>query len=179
MVSKLAFLFPCFTLIYLIDTLFKRRFRVYFRMTLATFAFVMLIFDLFVSLVFYVNCVDVTYRYGYGNCLGWIYPTLDFQVMIGVSIIMLVIALYGTFRDWSRKSYYTLGSVVIYFGAAARLFVLAGASQAFAIAGSSSNPIVFEIFSVVVIYGMASTAIYFTIFCLGLFRPRTLRRLPE
>ena len=146
---------------------------------MATFAFVMLIFDLFVSLVFYINCLDATYRYGYENCLGWIYPTLDFQIMIGVSVIMLLIALYGTLKEWSRKSYYTLGSVVIYIGAAARLFVLAGAAEAFAIADSSSNPIVFEIFSVVVIYGMASMAIYFTIFCLGLFRPRTLRRLPE
>jgi hypothetical protein len=148
-------------------------------MTLATFAFVVFIFDLFVAFVFYINCLDASYRFGNENCLGWIYPTLDFQVMIIISFIFLCFALYGTLKNWSRRNYYTFGTIVIYLGVIARLFILAGATEAFSVADSSSNPIVFEIFSVVVIYGLVSAAFYFAIFCLGLFRPRIHRQHPE
>lgn len=148
-------------------------------MTLASLAFVIFVFDLFVAFVFYINCLDASYRFGYENCLGWIYPTLDFQVMIVVSFIFLGFALYGSLKNWSRKNYYTFGSIVIYLGVIARLFILAGASEAFSVAESSSNPIVFEIFSVVVIYGLVSAGFYFTIFCLGLFRPRIHRQQQE
>ncbi len=148
-------------------------------MTLATFAFVVLVFDLFVAFVFYINCLDASYRYGYESCLGWIYPTLDFQVMIVIYLIILGLALYGSFKNWGRKNYYTFGTIIIYLGVIARLFILAGASEAFTIAGSSSNPIVFEIFSVVIIYGFVSAAFYLTILCLGLFRPRIHFRQQE
>lgn len=177
--SKLAFLLPVVSIIYLLDTVFKKRFKVYFRMPLATLALSVVIFDAFVSLVFYVNCLDIGYRFGELKCLGWIYPTLDFQIMAVLSLVLLLIAMWGILKKWGRKNYYLLGSIVLYLGVFARLFVLAGAAQAIAIADTSSNPIVFEIFSVVVVYGLVSAVIYIGIFSIGIFRPRTLPQLQE
>ncbi len=172
--SKIAFLLPIASIIYLLDTLLKKRFKVYFKMPLATLALSVVVFDAFVSLVFYVNCLDAGYRFGNVNCIGWIYPTLDFQIMAVISLIMLLLAMWGMLKKWGRKNYYFLGSTVLYLGVFARLFLLAGAAQAMAIADTSSNPIVFEIFSVVVVYGLVSASIYFCVFVLGIFRPRTL-----
>lgn len=174
----MAFLMPLISLIYLIETLTRKRFKIYLKIPMATFAFVVLIFDVFVSLVFYVNCFDVTYRYGYSQCIGWIYPTIDFKIMLVLSLLILLTALYGTIKSWGKNTYYFLGTGVLYLGMFTRLFILVGASEAMVIAESSSNPIVYEIFSVVIVYGLLSAAIYFTVFCIGIFRPRTPLRQP-
>lgn len=169
MTSKLALLLPLISLIYLFQTLFRKKLKTYFKLPLTIMSLGILVFDVFVFLVFTVNCFEAGISNQSYNCINWIYPTLDFKLMIIVSLVLLFLAFVGLIRQWRAKVYYTMGSVVLYLGVAVRIFILFGAAEAISISKDSSNAIVFEIFSIVIVYGLVSAAIYFSIFFLGLF----------
>lgn len=169
--SKLALLLPLISLIYLLQTLFRKQLKSYLRFPIAFFSLGILVFDVFVFLVFTVNCVEMGMRYSEAfKCIRWIFPTLDFTVMVVLSLLALAFTLLGVARGWNRNLNYTLGSVVIFLGVAARLLVLFGAAEAISITDDSSNPLVFEIFSIIIVYGLISAVIYFAIFILSFFK---------
>ncbi len=167
--SKLAIVVPLISTIYLFQTLFKKRLKVYLKLPLTLLSFSILIFDVFVFLVFFVNCIDFGNDRSVHNCIDWIYPTLDFKMMIAISLTFLIFAFIGLLRHWNKNFYYLIGSIVLYLGVLFRVLLLAGAAEAISISSGSSNPIVFEIFSIVIVYGLVSAAIYFSIFFLGMF----------
>ena len=167
--SKLAILLPVITLVYLFQTMFLKRMKGWLKFPLTLLALALLVFDVFVYLVFLVNCIESGGMGQIQHCIHWIYPTLDFEVMIIASVLLLVVAFWGLLKQWTGRSFYALGSAVLYFGVAFRVWLLIEAAEAINIAGGASGAIVFEIFSIVVVYGLVSSALYFSIFFLGMF----------
>ncbi|MBN1118878.1 MAG: hypothetical protein JXA77_16835 [Bacteroidales bacterium] len=172
MPSKVAFLLPVISLFYFFQTAFRRQIKIYIRLPLAMVAFVVVLFDLFVSLVFYFNCLDLGNRLGTQNCINSIYPTLDFMLMIFFSMGLLLAATFELRKSWKLKNY-AFSTLVIYIGVLFRLFVLVGAAEAISLTGAASSPIVFEVFSVVVVYGLVSAVIYLMIYSVGFLKPQT------
>lgn len=169
--AKLALLLPLISLTYFLQTLFRRRLKNSLKFPLALFSLGIVAFDVFVFLVFTVNCMEMRMRYSETfTCIRWIFPTLDFTVMVVLSLLALAFVLLGIARGWSKNFNYTLGSAVIFLGVAARLLVLFGAAGAISLTNDSSNPLVFEIFSIIIVYGLISAIIYLAIFILGLFK---------
>lgn len=170
MSSTLALVFPTASFIYLLQNILRKDANGFIRILFSLFALVLFLIDVFVFLVFYVNCHEATRYFHNLACLGWIYPTSDFVLMSVVSLMLLIAGLFGLARKWDRKKYFILGSVVVYLGLLTRLFVLGGASQAISATPDSSNPVVFEIFANVIVYGLVSTSIYLIIRILSLFK---------
>lgn len=177
MESKMALVLPLISLVYLFQTLLKRKVKVYYKLPLIILSCCLLVFDVFVFLVFFINCLEAGLNYTQNQCIGWVYPTLDFKVMVVVSMVFLGFAFIGLVRNWGIKTYYTFGSIVLYIGVLFRLFLLVSAAEAISFSRGASNPVVFDIFSVVVVYGLISAAIYFSIFFLGLFTKNIHRQL--
>lgn len=176
MSSKLALLLPAISLIFLLQTLFRKRMKRYLKFPIFILAAVVVVFDVFVYLVFTVNCIEMGVRYSTAfNCIRWVYPTLDFTLMIVLSLLALAFALLAIARGWNKKINYTLGTVVLFLGVLFRLFVLLEATEAISLTSGSSNFLMFEIFSIIILYGLVSAAIYFSIFFLGLFTARIHR----
>ena len=169
--STLALIFPAASLLYLLQTVLRKNIRILIKILLALPALLLFVVDLFTFLVFYVNCYEAGRYFHDLDCVNWIYPTIDFKIMVIISIILLFAGLYGLTKKWNKKKYYLIASLLIYMGLAARLFVLTEAAGAIAMANDSNNPVVFEIFSIVVVYGLVSSVIYLSVFLLGLFSP--------
>lgn len=171
--SKLALLLPFISVVYLLQTLFRKQLKSYIKFPIAVIALAVLVFDIFVYLMFSVNCLEMGMRYKTEfNCIRWVYPTLDFTIMLILSLLALASAFFGVARGWSRKVYYILGSLVLLLGVAARLFVLLGATEAISLMSGSSNYLIFEIFSIIVVYGLISSIIYLVIFLLSFLTNR-------
>lgn len=173
MSSKLALLLPIISLVYLLQTLFRKQLNSYLKFSVAAISLAVLVFDVFVYLMFSVNCIEMGMRYATDfDCIRWIYPTLDFTVMFVLSLLALAFAFLGVARGWNRKINYTLGSAVLFMGVASRLFVLIEATDAISLTRGSSNYLIFEIFSIIVVYGLISSVIYFFILLLGIITAR-------
>jgi hypothetical protein len=173
MSSKLALLLPIISLIYLLQTLFRRQLKTYLKFSFAVISLAVLVFDVFAYLMFSVNCIEMGLRYNTEfDCIRWIYPTLDFTIMVVLSLLALAFAFLGVARGWNRKINYTLGSLVLFVGVISRLFVLIEATDAISLTHGSSNYLIFEIFSIIIVYGLISSVIYFVILLLGIITAR-------
>jgi hypothetical protein len=170
MLSKLVFALPVISLLYLLQTFFFRPLPRIVRIPLSILAIIVLAFDLFISLYFYTSCIEMALEYGTKTCLSWIYPTLDFKIMVVVSVIVLTISVWALVAGWSRKAFYLLGAGVVYLGVVFRGLVFLQSVKVMNITGSVNTVILFEFFTIIVVYGLVSAAVYFGISLIGFFR---------
>jgi hypothetical protein len=174
MYSKLVFFIPIISLIYVLQTFFFKSIRRVFRIPLLILAVTVFLFDLFTASYFFTACYEMVVTYGYDNCLNWIYPTLDFKIMVAISVLLITLALWALVHEWKRLAFYMMGAIVFYLGLVLRLMVFIQSISIISNIGSVSAPIIFEFFTIIVVYGLVSAGMYFTIFFFGLLRPRTL-----
>jgi hypothetical protein len=167
--SAIALVFPFTSFLFLLQNVFKKQISIFSRVSISLPALVMFIIDLFVYLIFYFNCNEARVFFRELNCIGVIYPTVDFLVFSIVSLFMMVAAIIGINKKWERRNYFISGTIVIYTGFCARLFVLITSAQAISQASGSFNPVVLEIFSIVVVYGLITSVFYLIISLLGMF----------
>jgi hypothetical protein len=167
--SNFVFIIPLVSLIYFIDTLRHKRLHLAFKTLLGLFSFGILILNLLISLVFFVYCKEASFTSQNSDCIGWIYPTSDFRILIVLSLVILSFSIYGLVKKWSRSTYFLLGTIIIYACNAAMIFNLAEARYAIQIAIGHNTNIILEIFSIVVVYGLVGSLFYLLIFFLGLF----------
>ena len=170
MYSKIVFAIPLISLIYFFQTLFFKTLRKLIRIPLAVLAGVILLYDVLISLYFYTSCFEMAVNFGVDTCLSWIYPTLDFKLMVIASVLMLTISVWALVDGWSRKAFYFMGALVLYMGLVFRSLVLFQSMRVAAISGSVNSAVLFEFFTIIVVYGLVSAVIYLGVAMLGLFR---------
>lgn len=173
MLSKIVFAIPLVSFIYLLQTFFFKSIRKTVRIPLFIFSIIVFAFDVVVALYFFTSCFEMTVVYGSETCLSWIYPTLDFKIMVVVSVLLLTLTLWAITQEWQRWTFYVMGAAVLYLGVLFRALIFLQSIKIISNTGSLNPAIVFEFFTIMVVYGLVSAFIYFAIFSLGLFRPRT------
>ncbi|HBH49158.1 MAG TPA: hypothetical protein DDX98_10985 [Bacteroidales bacterium] len=170
MYSKIVFALPIVSLIYLLQTIFFKPIRRLIRVPLAIFALAIFIFDLLVSLYFFSSCFEMVVSYGHKTCLSWIYPTLDFKIMVLVSVLLLTLSVWAMVAGWQRRAFYLIGASVLYLGVFFRILIFLQSMRVTAITGSVNSAIIFEFFTILVIYGLVSSVIYSCVSLMGFFR---------
>ena len=173
MYSKIVFSIPLVSLIFLLQTLFLKPLKKVVRIPLLTFAGVIFLFDLLIALYFYTSCYEMAVKYGYKTCLSWIYPTLDFKVMVVVSVFLLTMSLWALVHGWQRRAFYLIGALVVYLGVVFRVLIFLQSIQIINNSGSMNSAIIFEFFTIIVVYGLVSAFIYSGISFMGFFRRYT------
>ena len=170
MYSKIVFAIPAISLLYLIQTLFLRSLRKLYRVPLIVLSGLVLLFDILIALYFYTSCFEMVVHYGAKTCLSWIYPTLDFKLMVVASVILLTISVWALVDGWTKKAFYFMGAGVLYLGLAFRLMVLIQSMRVAAISGSVNSAVLFEFFTIIVVYGLVSAVVFLGVAMLGIFR---------
>lgn len=173
MLSKIVFAIPLVSFIYVLQTFFFKSIRKSIRIPLFIFSLVMLVYDVIVALYFFTSCYEMVVKYGAETCLSWIYPTIDFKIMVVISVLLLTLTLWAITQEWKRWTFYVIGAVVLYMGVVFRTLIFLQSIKIISNTGSMNPAIIFEFFTIMVVYGLVSAFIYFAIFSLGLFRPRT------
>ncbi len=173
--SKLAFLIPIISLIYFIDTIRNKTINRVLKIILGVFSLSIVLLDLLIAAVFYLNCWDASRLFQNSNCIGWIYPTIDFKLMIVLSMVIFTFSIFGLIKKWHRGIYFLFGSIIIYTGTALMIYILNDAKSAISMATGTNTIIILDIFSIVVVYGLVASMFYFAIFFIGLFTKYTLR----
>ena len=172
MLSKIVFVIPLVSFIYILQTFFFKSIRKSIRIPLLIVALVMFAYDLIVTLYFFTSCFEMVVKYGAETCLNWIYPTLDFKIMVVISVFLLTLTLWALTQEWRRWTFYLIGAIVLYMGVMFRTLIFLQSIKIISNTGSVNSAIIFEFFTIMVVYGLVSAFIYFAIFTLGLFRPR-------
>jgi hypothetical protein len=109
-------------------------------------------------------------QYGQVSCLSWIYPTLDFKIMVLISVVLLTVSVWALVAGWQRRAFYLIGAMVLYIGVVFRVLIFFQSMRVAAISGSVNSSIIFEFFTIIVIYGLVSAMMYSGISFMGFFR---------
>ena len=173
MYSKIVFAIPIVSLVYLLQTFFFKSLKKAFRIPLVILAIGVVLFDVLVALYFYTGCYEMAINYGYETCLSWIYPTLDFKLMVVFSVLLLTLSVWALVAGWKKQAFYLLGALVLYLGVVFRILIFLQSIKIMANSGSMNTAIIFEFFTIIVVYGLVSAAIYSGISFLGFFRKFT------
>jgi hypothetical protein len=173
MSTNIVFAIPAVSLIYLTQTILYKPLKKIAKIPLLLLGSAIFFFDLLVTLYFYTGCFEMYLKYGYSNCLNWIYPTLDFKVMVLLSIVLLTLSVWALIQQWKSGLFYLLGSAVVYLGVICRLLIFFQSLKIILNSGSMNGNIIYEFFTIMVVYGLASAFIYTGIFLLGFFRKYT------
>lgn len=179
MLSKIVFVIPLVSLIYILQTFFFKSIKRSLRIPLFILAIAMFTYDAVVALYFFTSCFEMVVVYGAESCLSWIYPTLDFKIMVVISVFLLTLTLWALTQEWQRWSFYLIGAIVLYMGVVFRTLVFLQSIKIVSTTGTINSAIIFEFFTIMVVYGLVSAFIYIAVFSLGLFRPRTLHLSQE
>ncbi len=168
--TKLVFLIPLISLLFLLRTIFNKTVRKGVRFPLIGVSGLLFIFDLFIAVYFYASCCEMAITYNVDTCLSWIYPTLDFKLMVVASVVLLTVAMWGLVAGWSGKAFFLLAGSVLFLGVGFRLAIWYQSFKVIATVGMTNAAVVFEFFTIMVVYGLVSAAIYLVVSMLGFFR---------
>ncbi len=168
--TKLVFFIPLISFLFFFRTIFIKSVKKRLRIPLMVVSFILFLFDLFIAVYFYGSCCEMAIKYNVDTCLSWIYPTLDFKLMVVLSVLILTVAMWGLFAGWSRKAFYLLAGSVLYVGVGFRVAIWYQSIEVMSTVGITNAAVVFEFFTIMVVYGLVSAAIYLGVAMLGFFR---------
>lgn len=174
--SKLAFLIPLVSLLYFIDTIRNKRLNRILKILLGIFSLTIVVVDFLIAAVFYVNCWDAMHQHVNYKCIGWIYPTLDFKILIILLLVIFTFSIFGLIKRWPRQTYFYFGSIIIYAGTTSMIMLLNGAKNAISLGVGTNTSIILDVFSIAIVYGIIASLFYLGVFFLGLFTKYTPRQ---
>ena len=90
--------------------------------------------------------------------------------MVVLSVLILTLSVWALVAGWQKHAFYLLGSLVLYLGVVFRALIFLQSMNIIANSGSMNTAIIFEFFTIIVVYGLVSTAMYSGVMLLGFFQ---------